>query len=263
MANESRICFNNLAKNATLRVDTEATNHEKEKLTDEILRAPWRSTVITETTVNLDFGAAVAIQEMTLHNHNVVSGDTTKKWEASTDDFSSTSETEDVTLVTRTVKEKNSNGVLVDVTRNDLHHRDSWEYRYYRLRIAKASGSYIEAGQICVWKDSYQFDKNFVIGYTGGQENTFASSTGSAGQESNKLKHSRFICNMRFSNITDAQKDKLIEAGQSDFVAYFHGLDGNLYWGTFHVNTPENARTIDEVAPAEIWNLSATFVESL
>jgi hypothetical protein len=264
MPNESRILFNNRVRDAIVTVDTEATNRGKEKLTNNILQSPWRSTVITETNINFDFGAATSIAGMSLHFHNVVSGDTTYKWEAdAAGDFSPADESETVTLVTRTVKEKNSNRVLTDVTRRDLYHLDAWEYRYYRLRITKVSGSYIEGGEVCIWKDSYQFAKNFVIGYTGGNLSTFANSVAPAGQVSNALQNSRFYLPMDFRNITDAQKDKLMEAGQSDYIAYIHGMNSKIYWGPFVVNPPVNVRTTDEGTPAELWNCQATFEESL
>ena len=264
MPNESKIYFNNLIKDATATASTEATGHAKEYLTDEILKTTWRSTVITSTTISLDFAAATPIAGVTLHYHNVVAGDTTYVVEAdAAGTYSPADESENLALVTRTVKEKNTNGTLTDVTRSDAHYVDDWNYRYYRLRIVKASGTYIEAGQLAIWKDVYTFPKNFNVGYTAGQENRFSSSTGTAGQEFRKQKFSRFFVSMPFKNITDAQKDKLVEAGQSDYIAYYHGMTSKLYWGILTVNPPVNVRTIDESAPAELWNVTATFTESL
>lgn len=262
MANESWILYNNLIKDATIVVSTETANHEREKLTDGMIKSTWRSTVITSTTITLDFGTATAIDGMSFHFHNIESGDTTYVWEASINNFSTTSETETITLVTRTVKEINSNGTLTDVTRRDLYHIDSWNYRYYRLRIVKASGSYIEGGQLGVWKDYYQFAQNFNQRYTWGKQSVFAGSRTASGHLSRSLKNSSFYLPMTFENITDAQKDILEEAGQSNYICYYHGMTGKLFWGGFTCNPAENIRTSDAVTPAETWRVQTTFEES-
>lgn len=264
MGNESWIFYNNLVKNATITVSTAALNHEKEKLTDEIVKSSWKSTVITETTISMDFGAATSIAGMSFHFHNVESGDTTYVFEAdAAGDFSPADESETITLVTRTIKENNANGVLTDVIRRDAYHIDNWNYRYYRLRITKTSGTHIQGGQLCIWKDRYLFEKNFSVGYIGGSLNLFANTPGPAGQNFRKLQNSKFFLPMRFNSISDSQRIKLEEAGQSNYITYFHGMNSKIYWGGFDVQVPENIRTIDEVTPAEIWNLSATFEESL
>ena len=264
MANESQILYTNVAADATMTVTNEETGYEKEYLVDSLVSVPYRSTGITEIKITFDFGAAKTVQGVTVHKHNVESGDTTYKWESSNNNFTDTIETQNLTLLTRTVKELNANNVLTDVTRRDAYYFDEWDERYYRVRIQKASGSYIEMGEICIWTGNYTCDKNFSIGYSMGKETIFSNVNGSNGQVFRRFKNSRVIGDFPFENLDDTQKELFDETiGLNEHICFFDHMRTQLFFGGLKFGIPVNIRTTDSGTPAETWNMQGAFTEHI
>lgn len=265
MANESQILYTNIAADATMTATNEETDYEKEYLKDGLVSVFYRSTGITEISITFDFGTATTVQGVTVHNHNVVSGDTTYKWESSNDNFATAAvESENLTLLTRTVKELNDNNVLTDATRRDAYYFAEWDERYYRVRIQKASGSYIEIGEICIWTGNNTFTKNFSIGYAAGRDRIFSAVRGAEGQIFRRRKASRQMYDLTFENLADTQKELFDEEiGENETIAFFDHMRTQLFYGHITFQPPVNIRTTDADTPAETWNMQGTFVEHI
>jgi hypothetical protein len=255
MANESRILYNNIIKNAvTTTVTTEETGFEKKYLSDDIASTFYRTTAITESTITFDFGAATSIGGVAVIYHSDI--DTTLKWESSTDNFSSTSETADMTKLTRTVKEENSAGVLEDVTRRDAHHQAAWNRRYYRVRMQASAGSWMEIGEIYIFTGNYLFDKNFTWRYPAGREVFMTEHVGKSGTAFRTRDSSRDTYSLSFETISTAQKNTLIrDIDEEPYVIFIDGITGDLFYGFTNFQAPTHIRN-------NRWNLSGRFTES-
>lgn len=256
MANESRIFYGNIIKNASVvTASTETTGFEVEYTYDEIPSTVHRTTVITESTITFDFGSATAIEGVAVLNHSNM--DTTLKWESSTDNFSTTSETQDLTTLTRTVKTENNAGVIEDVTRRDSHYQGSWNRRYYRLRYQASAGTYMEIGQIFIFTGNYLFAKNFVWNYQAGREKQFLQTTSINGSTFRRRDFSREMYDLQFTGITTAQKNKLVrEASEYRKCVFLDGISGDLFYGWIETSNILHARS-------DNWNGKVVFTESL
>lgn len=257
MANEGRMFYGNIIRDATITHDDEDTAYPYERIYNGLPSVTSRSTGIAEITITFDFGAATAIEGVAVLNHNIVAGDTTYKWESSTDNFSSTSETDDLTLLTRTVKTINTNGVIENATRRDAHCQNSWNRRYYRLRIQKASGSYIEIGEVYIFTGNYLFDKNYEWGYSSGREHIHTQIKTLFGGVYRKRKYSAEVGELTFQTIDDTQKEKFDEEiGEHEKIVFINGISGHIYYGYFVFTTPEHAFN-------DNWQTRALFQECL
>ena len=255
MASEGRVLAGNIIPDATITHSDEDSDYPKKRLYNGFPSVTCRSTGIAEITIVFDFGAATAIEGVGVLNHNIVSGDTTYKWESSTDNFSSTSETDDLTLLTRTVKDVNTSGTIEEITRRDAHCLNSWNRRYYRLRIEKASGSYIEKGEVYILTTNYLFDKNYPWGYTSGREHIFSEIKSPFGQVHRKKKYSAEVGRLTWKQIDDTQKEKFDEEiGEHEKVIFINGISGHLYYGYFVFDQPVHHFT-------DNWTHGATFQE--
>lgn len=261
MANESGLFYNSITKDATISVTNSATGYGAGYLTDGILSTFYRSTGITEISITFDFGVVTAIDGVVLGNHNVEAGDTTYKFESSTNNFSTTSATKDLTLATRTVKQKNAAGTIENATRRDAYTVVDWNTRYYRVRIQKATGTYIEAAQVAIFVNNYTFAKNFIADHTVGIEGAFLETSGQYGQSVRNWLYSKHRRTVPFRTITTAQKDVIVEAGQSEQVVFLDGITSEIFWGALAARPPEYVRYTG--AGAAIWNIDATFEETL
>jgi hypothetical protein len=257
MASEGRVFHGNLILDAAITHDDEDAAYPVSRIKNGMPSVTSRSQGIAEITIVFDFGVATNIEGVWIGNHNIVSGDTTYKWESSTDNFSSTEETEDLVLVTRTVKGKNTNGTIVDLTRRDAHYQAAWNRRYYQLRIQKASGSYIEIGEVYIMAGNYLFDLNYIWGYSSGREHVFNEIPTPFGQVHRVRKYSREVGELTFQQLGDTQKEAFDEEiGENEKVVFINGISGHHYYGSFAFSPPSHQFT-------DNWYHSATFTEHL
>lgn len=252
-----KVYYNNIIKNATvISASTSETKYGIDYIKDGMPGTRWRSTVITSTTITFDFGVATAIKGVFVANHNIVAGDTTYKWESSADNFSSTSETGDLTLITRTYKAKNSNGVPMDATRRDAKYEAIWNRQYYRLRIQKASGSYIEIGEVYIFTGNSTFTVPYTWGYSAGIRSNILENRGPFNQLIRSWRSSGRAYDFEFKQLGDTQKDIFDEeVRENEYVIFYDSQNGEYYYGAVSLGDPKNVFT-------DNWEITGTFVEA-
>ncbi|OQY13978.1 MAG: hypothetical protein B6I31_00090 [Desulfobacteraceae bacterium 4572_19] len=231
----------NIISDGTITVSTEATGFEKKFLSDNNQGNVWRSTVITETTITIDMGSITPIKGIVGLNTNMIDSDTTIKFESSTDDFSSTEESVDV----------NFDGV-------NIYCSADWNRRYYRFRLTKATGTYIQMGMIYLISSAYEFERNY--NWKAKELNTQKWNTKQTdgGQIIRTLQFHKNDYSLVFEGISDDQKEIMKAISLNPYVIFFpEGIAGNLYFGS--IILPEfilkhfdynNASMIFEESPA-------------
>ncbi len=235
-----RIFYNNVIRNANVTVNSEAASFEHEYLYDEIVGTKFRSSGTSQVIINMDLYASTAIKGIVLLDHNMEASDTTYEFEASNvSNFSSVAYSGTLQFKTRTVKRKNSNGVLENITRRDAYFACQWNCRYFRLRLKKASAN-VEIGGLLLLTGNYELEKNYNWGYTSGFERNFTSISNERGVVFKKQKYSRRIFTLNFSGLADDQKELMDEeVGENEFVVFFpKGYDGDLLYGTMEFDVP-------------------------
>ena len=232
------ILHGNIIDDATMAVSTEAVEHEKEYLKDYSPGNTWRSTVITVTTITLDFGAAVTLKGTSYYNTNIVAGDTTFEFEASTDNFASTAQQTSLTKAAKGHKEVN------------------WTYRYFRYRIVKAAGTYIEIGKMMLHSGAFTLTRNMNRGWKEKKLAVYSVVRGDYGQGERTLKYKKqTFKDMVFEFTEDADKiifDETISADPE--ISYYNELHNEVYYGWMSFPTIKN-RFID------LWDILGNFEE--
>ena len=230
---------------------SEASGYEKEYLEDPNPANLWRSTVITESIIKVDMGAAVEIEGACMINHNLVAGDTTIKFEADAADFAGAAdETDDFTLKTFDVK---------GTTKRNAFVMGNWTYRYYQWRLQKAAGTYIEFANPFLFAKKYEFVKSEKMDYFKGREKISIRNLTKGGQIIKSRKYSRLVYNFECYAISTAQKDALEAIGEYDHVCI---LPENIAGTEFHFGTIEFSVPQRIEYKSELWQMSGNFIES-
>ena len=231
-----KIFYNNVIADSTLSVSSEAEGFEKEYLVNKNQGVVWRSETISETTVVMAFAAQTAIKGGVVLNHNLETGDTFYL-EASADNFSSTAQSQAV--------DPNKGFVEVD-----------WNYQYYRLRLQKTAGDYIQVGEIYLQGSSYEFDRNFNWNYSYTREINRNSKQTTSGQVYRKTRFIRKGFDLAFDGMTDTQKETFEDISESDYICFLpNGTGGDLYYGIVDFSTYTHVYT-------NYWNASINFMEN-
>lgn len=233
---QGKIFYNNLSANAAVSVSSEAAGFEKEYLVNNNQGVVWRSTGITENTLQMTFASAAPVKGIVVMNHNLESGDTFYV-EASADGFSTTARSRAI----------DSAKGFVEV---------DWNYPQYRLRLQKTSGDYIQVGEIYLVGLSYEFERNYNWNYSYTREINRNSKETTSGQVYRKTRFIRKAFNMDFTGITDAQKETFEEISENDYICFLPtGTIGDLHYGIIDFSTYTHEYT-------NYWNASLTFMEN-
>ncbi|NIM12532.1 MAG: hypothetical protein GTO45_37745 [Candidatus Aminicenantes bacterium] len=231
-----KIFYNNLITNSTLSVSSEAEGFEKEYLVNKNQGVVWRSTGINENIIQMSFDSTTAIKGMVVLNHNLESGDTFYL-EASADNFPTTAQSQAV----------DPGKGFIEV---------NWNYQYYRLRLQKTSGDYIQVGEIYLIGSSYEFDRNFKWNYSYTREINRNSKQTTSGQVYRKTRFIRKGFDLEFDGMTDTQKENFESISESDYICFLpNGSSGDLYYGIVDFSTYTHVYT-------NYWNASVNFMEN-
>lgn len=231
-----KIFYNNLIENCTVTATTEAAGFEKEYLFNRNQGVVWRSTGITENNIQMTFGSTTAIKGVVVLNHNLEPGDTFYL-EASEDNFSTTAQSQAV--------DPGKGFIEVD-----------WNYRYYRLRLQKTAGDYIQVGEIYLFGSSYEFGRNFKWNYSYTKEINRNSKQTTSGQVYRKTRFIRKGFDLEFNGMTDNQKQTFETISESDYLCFLpNGSGGDLYYGIVDFSTYTHVYT-------NYWNASVNFMEN-
>jgi hypothetical protein len=231
-----KIFYNNLIANSTLSVSSEAGGFEKEYLVNKNQGVVWRSTGINENIIQMTFDSATAIKGMVVLNHNLETGDTFYL-EASADNFSTTAQSQAV----------DPGKGFIEV---------NWNYQYYRLRLQKTAGDYIQAGEIYLFGSSYEFERNFKWNYSYTKEINRNSKQTTSGQVYRKTRFIRKGFDLEFDGMTDTQKENFESISESDYLCFLpNGSSGDLYYGIVDFSTYTHVYT-------NYWNASVNFMEN-
>ncbi len=231
-----KIFYNNVIADSTLSASSEAEGFEKEYLVNKNQGVVWRSENISETTVVMTFAAPTAIKGGVVLNHNLETGDTFYL-EASDNNFSTTAQSQAV----------DPGKGFVEV---------NWNYQYYRLRLQKTTGDYIQVGEIYLPGSSYEFDRNFNWNYSYTREINRNSKQTTSGQVYRKTRFIRTGFDLDFDGINDTQKETFEDISESDYICFLpNGTNSDLYYGIVDFSTYTHVYT-------NYWNASVNFMEN-
>jgi hypothetical protein len=231
-----KIFYTNIIANSTLSVSSEAGGFEKEYLVNKNQGVVWRSTGIDENIIQMTFDSATAIKGVVVLNHNLEPGDTFYL-EASADNFSTTAQSQAV----------DPGKGFIEV---------NWNYQYYRLRLQKTGGDYIQVGEIYLPGSSYEFDRNFNWNYSYTREINRNSKQTTSGQVYRKTRFIRKGFDLAFDGMTDTQKETFEDISESDYLCFLpNGSSGDLYYGIVDFSTYTHVYT-------NYWNASVNFMEN-
>lgn len=245
-----KIFYNNLIANAAVSASSEAAGFEKEYLYNNNQGVVWRSTGITGTTITMAFTddlgspAATPVKGIEVMNHNLESGDTfVFEYSANGTDFTPHAASVDW-----------QTGLLELDT--DSENPDNWSYPYYRLRMSKSSGDYIQVGEIFLIGSRYDFERNFQWNYTYTREINRNSRQTTSGQIYRKTRFIRKSYNLSFDGIDDAQKEIFETIAEDDYVCFMPtGSGGDLHYGIIDFSAFNHIYT-------NYWSASFTFTEN-
>jgi hypothetical protein len=203
----------NIANNLlTLSVTTETPTYEKKFLYDNHPGTLYRTTAITTQYITFSFTTPTSIKGIAILNHNLLTGDTFTFEASSTSNFSSP-----VSQVIDPLKG------WVEI---------SWNYQYYRIKMSKSTGSYIQVGEIYLFTGAYEFENNFNWNYTKTKEIVRKSSLSTSGQTYRKTSYIRYGFNLSLTLLSDTQQQLFETIGESDYVVLFpYGTTGQKYYG--------------------------------
>lgn len=207
-----KVFYNNLISNTTVSASSEAAGFESDYLGNSNQGVVWRSTDISQTTLQMSFGFAAVVKGIVVLNHNLVSGDTFE-FEASSNGFTSTAAS-----------------ISIDPVKGFAE--VDWIYPDYRLRLQKVSGDYIQVGEIFLQGSVYEFERNYRWNYTYTREINRNSRQTTSGQIYRKTRFSRKGFDLSFDGFNDSQKDTFEGIAESDYICFLpNGSNGDLYYG--------------------------------
>jgi hypothetical protein len=231
-----KIFYNNLIQSCLLSVTSESSGFEKDYLKNNNQGAVWRSIDIHENIIKMNFNSTTAIKGIVALNHNLETGDTFYL-EASNDNF-----------YTPPVQSQ-----VVDPGKGFIE--VNWNYQYYRLRLRKIAGDYIQVGEIYLPGSSYEFERNFKWKYTYTREINRNSKQTTSGQVYRKTRFIRKGFDLEFEGITDTQKETFEDISESDYICFLPNAGGDLYYGIVDFSTYTHVYT-------NYWNASINFMEN-
>ncbi len=237
--NNGKIFYNNLLAGSTITATSQALGFEKEYLGNNNQGVVWRSTSISTNNLTMTFANYTQVQGVVVMNHNLVAGDTFL-FQASNDGFTTTLQS-----------------IAVDPLRGFVE--ISWPapyYKSYRLRMAKASGTYIQVGEIYLVGSAYTFERNFKWNYTFTREINRNSKQTTGGQVYRKTRFIRRGFNIDFEGMTDIQKQTFETISENDYICFLPtGSTGELYYGIIDFSDYTHVYT-------NFWDASVTFMEN-
>ncbi len=199
----------------------------------------WRSTAITTNDIDMSFDSATAVKGIVVMNHNLVTNDTCLL-EGSDNAFA------DYPL--------NAESVPVDISKGFVE--VDWNYKNYRLRLVKQTGTYIQVGEIYLFSYAYEFERNFKWNYTYTREINRNSKQTTSGQVYRKTRFVRKGFNLDFTGITDVQKEKFETVSDDDYICFLPtGSTGELYYGILDFSNYTHVYN-------NFWDASITFMEN-
>jgi hypothetical protein len=224
-----KVLYNNRLINDTFTdtLTNEDATKPKENAYDNYPSIEARTTVITECTHTFDFGSAKDCEGFAIFNTSITAANkTTLKIEASTDNFSSTSESEDFTLQARTL-----NGVA----RNDAYYFTSggaWSYRYYRIRMQQSSGTYMSYGMLVFADDSYTSVQPSGLFSVDREVLKRDNQNERTGHISREVTGRFYSYAAPYMGISATQRDKFMDISESGYVAFMpDGTADDIYFG--------------------------------
>lgn len=203
----------------TVSATAQEVDHEVERLIDDDPRSTFESTVLSETIIIFTFSQTQLIRGIILLNHNLINTDNCI-FEASEDNFNTISDTLPVSLT-------GSNNTVIEL--------GDWTYQYYRLRITKNSGQYIQIGEIYLYNKAFdlsasQFNYNIVRQI----ERKWNNHTSSAGRLSRNLKYKKIGYQITGSGIRATIQDTFDYIADNAFVVLYY--DNNFHHGAIDLN---------------------------
>jgi len=203
-----------------------ATGYTVKNLTDNIPQNKCRNTVITVTDFEFDMGAVTAIKGIGVFGSSVESGDT--QFELFADNFSPPT--------TSRGNFNKANDSVLEVVAN---------YRYFKIRIVKASGTYIEIGMVYFFVDSYEFIVNYHWDYTAGTLRSGTMSQSPSAAIYNNIDSESEDFQLQFTGLSDAQRNIFNDdIGSNNYIIFKDQYDGSnsyLYFGVGKFSKPKRS----------------------
>lgn len=242
----------NLFDSGTLTASTEDAAYPKENLRHPFRALTTRTTAIAAQWWKVDLGSAKGFTFAALLNHNLTAGDTVSVQANATDSWGAPSFSQALTVV--------EGGIICAYFARQT-------YRWVRFAVAKASGTYIEAGRAIV-ADHYAPAANYATGMQAAVEDLSTGLLTISGQYHGDILPIRRVFTLPFSRIGTTQKQEIeaIHAIVHTVTPFMVTLDdANVQPSSYYVRFKQGPQfTADPQFPkGDRWNGSITLEEML
>jgi hypothetical protein len=240
----AKVGINDLVKSAILSVNSTEATHNVELIKNNSPTNKYRTTGITGEYIIFDHGTAKALSGIYIDGANMESGDTVYTFKSGT----------------TTACTDGYSAALTKATKS-YHELLTWTtpYRYNRIDITGASGTYREIGKVFIFQDLYTFDLDWEENYGDGINPFISESIGFAGQQNVTFRATAQTKNLPFRGIGDTQRDLLIETLMSKNPIE----QGVIFYD--HVRTEAFLGKIISTGATHVflnnWNVNSAFVE--
>jgi len=249
--NNGKIFYNNLIGQCTLTTTptASATGFGVENLYNSNPGVVWRSQTTAEHAIKMTFSSKTIVKAIAVLNHNLVSQDTLVFEAAKNQDFSGdkASATIDSTVGYKEIPWSETDWNVIFSYTGII---------YYRLRVSKTSGSYIQIGEIYLAGSTYSFERNFKWSYSYTREINRNSRQTTSGQVYRSTRYIRRGFDLEFEGMSDTQKQTFETIANSDYICLLpYDSDGDLYYGTLDFSSFTHVYN-------NYWNASFNFMEN-
>lgn len=239
-----KVGISDWVKAAILSVNSTEPTHNVELIKNNSPANKYRTTGITGEYIIFDHSIAKRLDGIYIDGSNIDSGDTTYTFKSGT-----TSACTD--------------GYSVNLTKatKSYHELTSWTnpYRYNRIDVTRASGSYWEVGKVFIFQSLRSFTLDWEENYGDGINTFISESVGFAGQQNNTFRNTAQTRNLPFRGIGDSQRELLIETLMAENpieqgIIFYDHVRAEAFYGKI-ISTGSTHVFLDN------WNVDSFFVE--
>jgi hypothetical protein len=231
-----KIYYNDLTSTANLTPSSQTAGKGIEYIHSKTTLTKWRTTGIAGESVLFEFATATNIKAVIYNGTNIDSGDTIFSIQAGT---------------TAAVSDESQNLTKADKGIGVL----DWTYKFFKINITKASGTYIEFGKIGMMGSEYEFVRNYKWGYGVGFDVVWDQAEGFFGQDDRELRFTGKRFNLQFGQMKTIQKELFDETIRNEPYIYYFDNDNSVIWyGKGDWSEPRHNR-------GDNWSIALNFKE--
>lgn len=220
---------------ASVTASSEASTCPVELIFDGDQSTIWHSTGIASEYILVDHGSAKTVKAIYIKS-NVVAGDTTFNFKAGT-----TSACTDYSIA---LDKANKSYKEINQT-----------YRYNKIEITKASGSYVEVGELVLCQDLYECTRNYQVNFETGSIAVHDVTTGMNGSLQAAFRYRAAARQYEFLNIDSTQLAMFDETlRELEEHVIYDDMKSESFYGRLTFGNPVNTFTTH-------YNIDVQFLE--